>query len=137
MNRESMFGDRSATAVPGAIDPVADRQIRARQPLAARHVDDVGIGGRHGNRPDRLRRLLVEYRPPGAARVIRLPDAAIHRAHIEDARLRCHAGHRPGTAAAHRADHAPAEIGEHPWSGVLCRRALREQRETDEARERS
>ncbi len=98
------------SAVAGAVDAVADRQVRPAQPLAARHVDDGGVGGRDRDRADRLRLLLIEDRLPGAPGVAGLPDATVDRADVEDVGLRGDARHRPGAPAAQRADHAPAEI---------------------------
>src|SRR6202043_3403765 len=56
--------------VGGFINAVADGEIGTRETFAAGNVNDVGI--RRGNRdcPDRLRRLRIEDRPPGAAVII-------------------------------------------------------------------
>src|SRR6185312_3051373 len=80
-----------APGVVGAVDAVADRQVRAAQPLTAADVHDVGVGGGHGDGADRLRRLLLEDRVPGAARVVGLPYPAIDRTDVEHVRLARHA----------------------------------------------
>ena len=60
------------------INAIADGEIGAMQSLAAAYINDVGVGGGHGDGADRLRRLGIEDRVPGAAVVVRFPDAAIH-----------------------------------------------------------
>ena len=73
--------------VGGLVDAVADGEVRARQALAAPDVQDVRIGGRDGDPPDRSGRLVVEDRFPRAAGVGRLPDAAVDHADVEGVRL--------------------------------------------------
>src|SRR6185436_8769729 len=80
------------------------------QPFAAAGVDDVGIGGRDGDRADRAARLVVEDRRPDAAGVGRFPDAAVVDADVEDVRLAGDADGGDGAAAAEGADVAPAEL---------------------------
>jgi len=99
-----------ASAVGGTVDAVADREIRPPQAFTACDVDDIGIGGRDRDCADRLGRLPVEDRLPGAPRVTALPHAAVGRTDVEDVRLRRHARDRPCPPAAHRADHAPGKI---------------------------
>ena len=48
--------------IGGPVDAVADGEVRARQALAAPDIQDVRIGGRDGNPPDRSGRLVVEDR---------------------------------------------------------------------------
>ena len=83
------------TSVRGFVDAVADREIRARQPLTARDVHDVRIGWRDRHPSDRSGRLIVEERLPRAAGVRRLPHAAVADADVERVRLARHAGRRP------------------------------------------
>ena len=70
----------------------------------------LGSEGAHRDGADRLRRLVVEDRIPGAAVVVRLPDAAVDLPHVEDIGLAGHAGGGARPAAAERADHAPAHL---------------------------
>ncbi len=72
----------------------------------------LGIGRRDRDGADRAGRLVVEDRRPGPAVVGRLPDAAVHRADVEDVRLRRDAGRGLGPSAAERADVAPVQLGE-------------------------
>ena len=73
-------------AVGRFVDAVADREVRPLQSLAAADVDDVRVRRRDRERADRLRRLLVEDRRPGAAGVVGLPDAAVVDADVEEVR---------------------------------------------------
>src|SRR5262249_20200797 len=99
-------------AVGGSVDAVADRQVGTRDAFAAADVHDAGIGRRHPNRADRSGRLLVEDRPPRPAEIVRLPDAAVDEAGIEDARLARHADDRLRPPPAQRPDVAPAQLAE-------------------------
>src|SRR5580704_15281674 len=80
------------------------------QPFTARDVNNVVIRRSDGDGADRLTGLLVEDRRPGAAIVVRLPHAAIHRADIEKIRLVRYAGDRPRPASPKRPNHAPAHF---------------------------
>ena len=95
------------SGVCGFVDTVAGGKVGPVQTFAAAGVDDIGIGGRDGQRSDRTRWLAIEDRRPRAAVVVGLPDAAVHGAHIEDSRLRGNAGGGARAAAAQRPDHAP------------------------------
>src|SRR5271163_1511849 len=80
------------------------------QSLATANVNNVRVGRGDGDRADRLRRLVVEDRIPGAAVVVRLPDSSVDLSNIENVRL---AGDSAGSArapAAQRADHAPVQV---------------------------
>ncbi len=50
------------------VDAVAGREVGTMQAFAAADVDDVGVGGRNGDRADRPGRLVVEDRLPRRAR---------------------------------------------------------------------
>src|ERR1700688_3472629 len=89
------------------IDSITHRQIGALQAFATGDVNNVGIGSWDRDRSDRLRRLAVEDRVPGASVVIRSPNAAIGCADIKDARLARNTGYRARPAAAEWPDHAP------------------------------
>ena len=91
------------------VDAVTYRQVRPREPFAAADVDDVWIGRRDGNRADRAGRLIVEGRQPCAAEIGGLPDAAVHRADVEDIRRARDAGDGLGPPAAKWSDRAPAQ----------------------------
>ncbi|TLY55164.1 MAG: hypothetical protein E6K50_02920 [Gammaproteobacteria bacterium] len=106
------------------------------QPLAASHVDDVGIRRRHDDRTDRLRRLLIEDGPPGATGVVGFPDPAVGRTHIEDVRLRGYPGQGAGAPAAERPDHAPGEIAVEAGRLLLREAGAHNQRQADEAQRR-
>src|SRR5205814_6156212 len=93
------------------VDPVADGQVRPLQPLAARHVYDVGVRGRDRDGADRLRGLIVEDRAPCQTVVGRLPDTAVVHADIKDVWLLRDAGSAYGPAAAEWPDVAPAQCG--------------------------
>jgi hypothetical protein len=96
--------------VGGFVDAVAHRQIGALQALAAGHVDDVRIGGRHRDGADGAGGLAIEDRRPGAAVVVGLPDAAVDLAHVEQVGLAGYAGRGARPPAAERADVAPVQI---------------------------
>ncbi len=64
--------------------------------------------GRDGQRPDGLRGLVVEHRPPAGATVLGLPHAAGSRAHVGDQRIPGLAHHRAGPVAV-RPELAPPE----------------------------
>ena len=92
------------------VNPVAYREVGAQQTLPAGDVDDIRIGRRDGDGPDRLRGLVVEDGPPRAAVVVRLPHPAVDLADVEDVRLARHAGARARSPAAKRPDQAPAHF---------------------------
>ena len=96
------------------VNPVPHGEVGPLQSLARGDVDDVWVGFRHRDRPDRTRGLVVEDRRPGPAVVVGLPDAAVADADIEHARLRGDAGDGPRPAGPERADRTPA----HPGKGL-------------------
>jgi len=99
-----------AAAIAGAVDAVADRQVGPQQPFTARDVDDVGIGRCHRDGADRLGRLSLEDRLPGAAGVVGSPHPAVDGADVENTWLPRNPGHRARASAAHRPDQTPGEI---------------------------
>ncbi len=98
--------------VGGFVDAVADRQIGTMQSLAAGDINDIWIGGRDFNRPNRAGRLLIEDRLPRPPEVVGLPDTAIDRANVEDVRLAGNAGDSARAATAKRADVPPLHLAE-------------------------
>lgn len=82
------------------------------QTFTTSDINNVRVRRRDSNRTDGACGLLVKDRLPGATVVIRLPDAAVAYADIEDARLARYAGNGAGTSATERADPSPVEGGE-------------------------
>ena len=101
--------------VGGLVDAVARREIGALKSFTAPDVDDVGIRRRDGDGANRAGRLVVEDGRPGTTKVVRLPDAAVDGADVEDVRLIRDADRGLGAARAMRADHAPAHLAVHVW----------------------
>jgi hypothetical protein len=99
-------------AVVRAIDAVTNREIGALQPFAASDVEDVCVGGRDDQRPDRLRGLIVENRCPRMSGIGRLPHTTVYDSDIEGVRMAWVSGRRSRPAAAHRADVPPSQLGE-------------------------
>ena len=83
------------------------------QSFAATDVHDIGIRRCDGNRADRTRRLAVEDRIPGAAEVVGLPHAAVHRADVENIGLTGYAGKSACAAATERPNVTPVHLSEH------------------------
>ena len=98
--------------VRGFVNPVADRKVRPLQSFPAAGVNNVGVRGRHGQSADRAGGLIIEDGIPCVAKIVGLPDAAIHGRHVENSGLARHAGDRHCAAAAERSDAAPAHLGE-------------------------
>ena len=97
-------------AVGRPVDAVAVRDVDADARLAGAGVDDVGVGGGHGDRahgggPEEA---VGDVLPVGAA-VGRLPDAAGAGAEVEGLRVRRVPGDRHHAAAAVRTDAAPLD----------------------------
>src|SRR5215469_5756817 len=90
---------------------VANGKIGTLQSLPASDVNNVGIGWSESQCAHRARRLIVKDRVPRIAEIAGLPDASIHRSHIENARLVRHACDRNGAASAERSDASPAHLG--------------------------
>src|SRR6202035_4455723 len=93
------------------VDSIADRKIRPMQSFATADINDVRICSRHGDRADRRRRLIVKDWLPRAAVVGGLKNAAVHRRHVKDIRLRRNACDRASASAAIRSDVPPAQNG--------------------------
>ena len=96
--------------VGGFVDAVADRKIGPMQSLAAADINDVGIGRSNCDGADGLRGLVIEDGIPGAAVVVRLPDAAVHLADVKHIRLAGNSRGGAGAPATKRPDHAPVQI---------------------------
>src|SRR6266404_3854023 len=99
-----------ASSVGRFVYAVADGEIRATQPFAAAHINNVWIGRRNRQRSDRTRGLVVEGRVPSASVVSRLPHAAIVGRHIEDIRLAGNSGNSHCPSGSEWADHAPVQF---------------------------
>ena len=129
-------------AVGRAVHAVAVREILAEVGLARPDVDDVVIRRRDGDRTDGCYRgVVIGDVVPGGAGVDGLPDATVHRAHVEGARLHGIARHRDRAPAAKGAHEAPLHRAQHGvrsdarrgvlrlrrggFRGLLCTRALR------------
>ena len=95
------------------VNAVANGEVGPLKTFAACDVNDVRVGRRDGDGADGLRRLVVEDGRPGAAVVVRFPDAAVHLAHVKDIRLARHTRHGARSPAAMRANHAPAHALKH------------------------
>src|SRR6185312_5371534 len=108
---QAKMGPRLA-GISGFVDAVPDREVRAVQPLAAADINNVGIRRRNGNRANGAGGLMVKDGLPCAAVIIRLPDASIADAYIEDVRLAGHAADGPRASATIRPDAAPLERAE-------------------------
>ena len=66
----------AATAIAGAVDPIARADVVALFGLPGAHIDHLRVGGSDGQRANGGHSLLVEYRRPGLARVDSLPHTA-------------------------------------------------------------
>src|SRR5258707_7175962 len=78
--------------------------------LAGADVNNVRIGRRESDGPDRSNGLGVKNGIPGAAGVVGFPNAATNGAEIVDLRLAAHAGDSDDASGARRPDGAPAEF---------------------------
>jgi hypothetical protein len=94
------------------VEAVADGKVGPLQALTRGDIDDAGVRRRDRDGADRAGRLVVEDGPPGPAVIVRLPDAAVADAHIEDVGLGGDSGHGPGAAGPVGADRAPAHLAE-------------------------
>ena len=93
------------------VNAIPDRKIRAMQSFTAADVNDVRIYRRNRDRADRCRRLIVKNRLPCPAVVGGFKNAAVHRRHVEDIRLRRNACDRASASTAMRSDVPPAQNG--------------------------
>src|SRR5262249_41069394 len=75
------------SGVSGFVHAVADREVGPGQASPAADINDFRIARRDRDPADRSGRLVVEDRRPRAARVRRLPDAAVAHADVERVRL--------------------------------------------------
>ena len=81
------------------------------QSFTAADVNNVRICRRNRDRADRRRRLIVKDWLPRSAVVGGLKNAAVHRRHVEDIRLRRNTRDRASAPAAMRSDVPPAQNG--------------------------
>ena len=105
--------------VGGLVNSVADGKIRALQSFTTGDIHDIRIRRSNRNRADGLGWLSIKNRVPGAAIVVGLPDAAIHRAYIEHVRLARHACKCTRPTATKGSDHAPAHLLKHVLGNLL------------------
>ncbi len=97
-------------AVEGLVHAVALRDVGAHVGFTAAGVDDLRIRARDCQCSDRSDRLRVENRLPGAAGVVRFPNAAVHAAEIKMFRFGWNAADRENAAGAKRSDQPPMQI---------------------------
>jgi hypothetical protein len=79
------------------------------QPFSAADIDYVRVRNRNSDSTDRSCGLLIEEGRPGAAIVIRLPDAAVDYSYIEYIRMSRNSGGSLSATTSIRADSAPVE----------------------------
>jgi len=79
------------------------------QSFAAANVNDIRIRWRDHDRADRCCRLIIENWLPGAAVIDRFENAAVHRRHVENVRLRRDTTDGAGPPAAVRSNIPPAQ----------------------------
>src|SRR5256885_14731487 len=79
------------------------------QSFAASHVNNVWIRNGNRDRADRRGRLIVKDRLPGPAEIGRFKNAAVHRRHVKNIRLRRNTRDRARPPAAVRADISPPQ----------------------------
>src|ERR1700721_3716532 len=96
--------------IGGFVDAVADRKVGAGEAFAACNINDVRVRRSDGDGADRLRRLRIEDRRPGATVVIGFPYATVDSANVKDSRLTCDASECASAATSERADHTPAHF---------------------------
>src|SRR6202041_2399887 len=96
--------------VRGSVNPVADRKVGALQAFAAGGVNNIWIGGSHGDGADGLRGLVFEDRRPSAPVIVGFPNAAVTLSDVKDAGLVRHASGGASSSSAERSDHAPAHF---------------------------
>src|SRR5215469_3222396 len=80
------------------------------QPFPACDINHIGVRGGHGDRADRLRRFMIENGIPGAAVIVRLPNPAVHLAHVENIWLAPNSRGGARASATKGADHAPVQV---------------------------
>ncbi len=119
-------------AVGRLVHTVAVPDRIAKRRFAASDVNDVRAGRCDGKRADRCNRLRVEDRHPRAARIHRLPHAAVHRSEVELVRAPGYAAHRVHSAAAERTEHPPVQSADE-----VGRERLRAERQRPEPSERA
>src|SRR5205823_6016074 len=107
---QSQMGPRLA-GIDRFVNSIADRKVRPMQSFTAAGVNDIRICRRNRNRADRRRRLIVKDWLPRSAVVGGLKNAAVHRRHVEDIRLRRNTRDRASAPAAMRSDVPPAQNG--------------------------
>src|SRR6202034_174582 len=79
-------------------------------PLAATYINDVRVGRSNSDGADGLRGFVIENGIPGAAIVVRFPNAAVHLADVKHVGLRGDARGSAGATATKRPNHAPVQI---------------------------
>ena len=99
------------SGVGAAVNAVPHGDVAARAGGAGAHVNDVGVRGSDRHRADGPDgEIVVAQIRPGDAGVLRLPDAAPGRTHVEDMRLVGNAGDGGHPPAARRSHHPEIEV---------------------------
>src|SRR5277367_3685628 len=96
--------------VSGPIYAVANGEVGAPQAFAASHVDDIAVGSSDGDRADRLRRLAIEDRLPGAPVIVALPNTAVALTNVEDVWLADNPSSGPRATTAKWSNHSPVQV---------------------------
>src|SRR3954447_25917954 len=81
------------------------------QSFTAADINNVGIGWRNCDRADRCRWLVIKNRLPRPAVINRFKNAAVHRRHVENVRLRRHSADGACPPAAIRSNIPPTQNG--------------------------
>src|SRR6266513_2401284 len=79
------------------------------QSFTAADIKNVGIGWRNCDRADRCRWLVIKNRLPRPAVINRFKNAAVHRRHVENVRLRRHSADGACPTAAIRSNIPPTQ----------------------------
>src|SRR5215472_14546848 len=97
-------------AIRRFVDSIPYGKVGTLQSFSTGHVNDLRTRRRDGDGANRSSVDLVEDRLPSAAKIIRLPDASVDGADIEDVRLLGNTCRRPRAAPAKWPDQAPAHL---------------------------
>src|ERR1700733_2117528 len=92
------------------VDSIAHGKIGTMQAFSTARIHNVGVGRRNCNGANRLRRLMIENRIPGAAVVVALPNSAVHLSNIENIRFTWNSSGRARAPSAKRPNHSPVEF---------------------------
>ena len=90
------------------------------QSFAAGHINDIDVGRGNRDRAYGLRGLVIEDRFPCPAVVVRLPNASVYLADVEQVRLVRNSSRGASASAAKGPDHAPPQILIGVLGNLLC-----------------